>query len=292
MIKGIIKNKVKKPMCMMLHGCEGVGKSTFAANSEKPIFIGGEENDELEVDRFSDIKKYQDVLDALKLLLNEDHDYKTVVIDTIDSVEELLHGEISGNDLMATACGGFGKSFEKAKDKLIELRDCYLKPLRDKGIQIILLAHSSKVKFEDPMSNLTYDTYEIKLHRKARPIFFEWCSAICFANFKTITTDGDGKKKYVVGNNKRVLYTEKRPAFEAKNRFCLPPIMPLDFKVFKQAVEDHYGNNIKGIIAEIMQIVKENNDKLPAQEILKSIEKNEKNQIELERILTKTRRLL
>lgn len=42
------------------------------------------------------------------------------------------------------------------------------------------------------------------------------------------------------------MYTESRPAFDAKNRFGLPFVMPLDWRAFGDAIRMFYGLNGNG----------------------------------------------
>jgi hypothetical protein len=42
------------------------------------------------------------------------------------------------------------------------------------------------------------------------------------------------------------MYTESRPAFDAKNRFNLPFVLPLDWKTFGDAIRAFYGLSSKG----------------------------------------------
>jgi len=292
MLQGIIKGQIKKPACILLYGVEGVGKSTFAAGAEKPIFIGGENNDELTVDRFPKLESYEQFIGYLRTIAEEDHDYKTLVLDTVDSIESLLWKDIRGNSSMAVALGGFGKAYEKSAERLETMRDELLEKIRNRGLQIVLLAHSSKNKFEDPITNLSYDTYEVKLHKKARPVFFEWVSAVLFANFETIATNKDGGKEYAIGDGKRLMFTSKRPAYEAKNRFNLPHQMPLTWKAFKEGFDAFYASgaveDVGPVVAEIMELIKNNQKKLPmSTAILTQVDKANGNISELYRIKDK-----
>jgi len=63
---------------------------------------------------------------------------------------------------------------------------------------------------------------------------------VLFANFKVNTTKTDaGFNKKVtrgVGSGQRVIYTEERAAFLAKNRHRLPPELPLDWNALAGAM--------------------------------------------------------
>jgi hypothetical protein len=64
--------------------------------------------------------------------------------------------------------------------------------------------------------------------------------AVMFANYRISTVKSDagfGKKvTRAVGGGDRVLYTEERPAFLAKQRFNLPPMIPMTWLDFAAGV--------------------------------------------------------
>lgn len=251
-----------KPLAIILYGVEGVGKTFFGMSSPNPINLGAEPNEEIDGARFPVCKTYDGYIKRLDELLNENHDYKTLVVDTLDSVEALLHKQIVENDGKAqsinTANGGYGKGHAEADKHLINMRDDKFQALREKrGMNIVLLNHSTKVKVEDPMTpDTSYDSYQLKLHVNqkgvgALPIFTEWVSAVLFANHRIASTEKDGKR-YVMGAGERVMYTEKRPGYFGKNRFNLPHEMPLSWIDFANGVKSFY-NGVQPVTPEPAQ---------------------------------------
>src|SRR5690606_6797828 len=60
---------------------------------------------------------------------------------------------------------------------------------------------------------------------------------VLFANFKTTTAKAKGATKAKAwGDGTRVMFTERRPAFDAKNRFDLPFEMSLSWEEFSDHV--------------------------------------------------------
>lgn len=244
------------PICAILYGVEGIGKSSFGAKANRPILVGGEENDELDIphikietDPKDPAKAWLDLRKILGELRDNKHDYKTLVVDTLDSLEPFCHEYVlrnSENKNMVQALGGYQAAFKEAKREFIMLRDEFLVPIRKRGMNVILLAHAVKVKFEDPITNSSYDTYEMKLHKEARPVFTEWVSTILFANYQNYKAkDKESGKKFIVGDGARRIFTEKRPSHDAKNRFNLPYEIALDYAEFTGYVRDFYGNTKK-----------------------------------------------
>ena len=72
-----------KPHRWVVYGGEGAGKSTLASQAPNPIFLCAENGAEALPVRAHQIKSYQDLTDAIQWLYKEEHDYQTVVIDTM-----------------------------------------------------------------------------------------------------------------------------------------------------------------------------------------------------------------
>jgi hypothetical protein len=91
----IQKGRTAMPRRVMLYGVHGVGKSTFGAMAETPVFITTEEGtNDIDCDRFPLATTFGDVLNSLSALYSEEHGYQTVVIDSLDWLERLIWAEV------------------------------------------------------------------------------------------------------------------------------------------------------------------------------------------------------
>lgn len=293
----IQRGQQKQSVCVMLYGVHGIGKSSFGTEAPAPVFLGSEDNSELSAAKFPIVKKWSDLEAALKALRDERHDFKTLVIDTIDNLQDIAQVEILSKEPgknMATAFGGFGKAYEQMQTMFLKIREDYLKPIRAKGMHIVLLAHAQKTKHEDPMTATSWDHYQPSLHKKVQPIFQDWVSAILFAQYHLTKAESDEGKSYVTGDGRRIIYTEERPSHVAKNRFGLPYTMP-----FKRGeswakvcglIEAFYGQG--GELAELYAEAQELAAVMPAElkpKVLESILAAKTNEQELKRIIEKMR---
>jgi hypothetical protein len=225
----IIKGKKKKPAAIIAIGVPGIGKSRFGESCPYPLFMGAEENDELSADRLPIPDSWEDAKAQARWVLKNKVPYKTLVIDTIDSLQQLLHAHVlksskNKTGSMAKAHGGYGAGFDISEREFLEFRNI-LKALRDeKGMHIVILGHVKKSQATDPILGLQYDTFEMNLHHKEQAVFVDWCSAVMFANYVSHTAEMDNTsdKKFVIGEGERVLLTEKRPGHLGKNRYKLP----------------------------------------------------------------------
>jgi hypothetical protein len=264
LLKKVQKGRKLKPLAIMMHAPHGIGKSTFAAESPSPVYVGNEENDELDVPRFkiktwevdgkkSEAEQQLGLVNILESLLKEDHDYKTLVLDTVDGLEQIaeqfiLNDPNQKGKTLATAFGGYGKGYEKLSNMFLNIRDKYLIPLRDqKGMNVVLLCHSSKVKHEEAMTLTSYDHYETALHKKVKGIFEDWVSAILFANYFLVRAETSSGKEYAEGaDGLRMIYTEERPSHVAKNRFDMPYEIEFHKEGTWGVVRDHVLKHFKG----------------------------------------------
>ena len=107
--------KKDRPKRLIILGLPKVGKSTFAAGFPNSIFIpiAREEGiDDLDVKTFPVCAKYKDMRECLKTLYKEEHDYKTLNVDSMSTFENILHAELcerDGAESINTVGGGYGK---------------------------------------------------------------------------------------------------------------------------------------------------------------------------------------
>lgn len=228
----------KPPLCIV-YGVGGVGKSTWASGAKNSIFIQTEEGlNTINCAKFPKCTKYDEVFEQITLLFNEQHNFENLVIDSIDWFEKLIHEEVRethGDKIFAD----YGKGYTFAVPLFSELLNA-LTALRDsRNMGIYLIGHSTIKRFDAP-DTAGYDRYSLDLHEKVGSLAFEWADVVLFANYKVFVTKEDagfGKEKgKAIGKGDRVLYTEERPAWKAKNRYNLPAELPLDYGAFYDAM--------------------------------------------------------
>ncbi|MBC3540640.1 ATP-binding protein [Rufibacter sediminis] len=236
--------RTHKPPRIVIYGPQGLGKSTFGAMMKKPVFIQTEDGlDNIDAPAFPLAKNFDTVMSQLRELATIDHDYKTVVIDSLDWLEPMIWRKVAQeNHVENLEQIGYGKGYVMALDIWRE----YIKAvnyLRDKkGMMIVQTAHTEIKRFEDPL-NESYDRYQIKLHRLAAGLILEHSDIVLFTNYYVGTTkkkEGFGDRTMAIGSGERVLYTEERPSFIAKNRYGLPAEIPFDQEgKYRKVIADH-----------------------------------------------------
>ena len=235
------KTGVARPPRIVLYGVHGIGKSTFASGAPSPVFIPTEEGlDAIDATAFPLCKSFEDIMDSIGSLASEDHDFGTVVIDSADWAEQLVHKKVAADNNVATIDAiGYGRGYKAAVDywkQILEGLD-YLR--NDKNMQVILLAHSQVKRFDDPLAD-PYDRYQLDLHHGSASVVAEWCDILMFANqqYSTVKSDVGFNQKVTraVGTGNRVLYTQERPGWSAKSRWALPDTLPLDYGKFAEVL--------------------------------------------------------
>jgi hypothetical protein len=112
-------------------------------------------------------------------------------------------------------------------------------------MHVLLIGHAQIKSFQDPELPTAYDRYQLKINDKAAALVRE-AADVLFARFETELVKVGGSKPKARGEGNRIMYTEGRPGWDAKNRFNLPFCMPLDWKTLGDAIRAFYGLHSKG----------------------------------------------
>lgn len=230
----IKRGLVRRPQKVVLYAPEGIGKSSIASQLPSPLFIDLEQGTHhLDVARVepSTLAEVEDLLVALAYR-KVDGDFKTLVIDTIDWLEELVIKQVCTDaQKKSIEDFGYGKGYVHLAEKMSTVLD-KLDRVASAGMDVVLLAHSQVKKFEQPDDAKAYDRYELKLAKSIGPLVKEWCDALLFANWKTNVKQPDEGKAKGVGGKERKLYATHTAAWDAKNRHNLKDEEPFSVDTF------------------------------------------------------------
>lgn len=239
----IIKGRIKKARRVVIYGSEGIGKSTFAAQFPDPLFIDTEgSTNQMDVARTETPSSWA-MLNSFVDEIKVTKPCRTLVIDTIDWAEKLcIKNVCDAHGWADITSPGYGSGyscvyteFGKFINKLSEVIEA--------GINVVLTAHASIKKFEQPDEMGAYDRWGLKLIDTPKcsdsRMIMEWADVVLFMNYKTysVQVDKDGKKHKAQGGQ-RVMYATHHPCWDAKNRFNLPDEMPLAFSAISHIFND------------------------------------------------------
>jgi AAA domain len=231
-LSSLVSKANPKPPIVLIHGLHGLGKTSFGASAPDPVAILTEDGvGKLDMPHFPKATCYQDVMDAIAALYNEEHPHKTLVFDSIDHLEPMVWAEACArNSWSSIEQPGYGKGYIEADAVWSEFFDAMAALRDDKGMIIYMIAHTVIVRYESPETE-PYDRFTIKLHKRASALAQEKADIVFFLNQRaSVGERKDKKSQRASGHGPRTLYSERRPAFEAKNRFDLPPEIPLGSK--------------------------------------------------------------
>lgn len=239
-LAGVKRGRLQVPVKALGYGVDGVGKSTFASNAPKPIWLALDNRTaHLDIARLPQSETWDDALDALRLLEFEKHDYQTVVIDPVNWLEPLIVLKFSGGNPMATLAewkGGYGKGADAAIPYWRQLI-AQLERLWHRGMNVLLLAHCSVKSFNDP-EGPGYDRYELALDKKAAGVLKQWSDYVLFMRHEAIgKTDPDTKKSRGISTGLRMIHTTWTAAYDAKFSGPVPPEIPLSWEAFDASVK-------------------------------------------------------
>jgi hypothetical protein len=221
----ITKGKQTRAQRVVIYGVESVGKSTFAAQFPKPLFLdveGGTSH--LDTDRVS-IDTATDLESAIREC--QATDYGTIVIDSIDWTERLLVEQLlSESKKKSVEDFGYGKGWVMAAEKMARLLGS-LESLIDAGKNVVLIAHSKVQRVEPPDLLAAYDRYELKMSKQCSPLVKEWADELWFFKFKTKTVESESGRSKGIGGKERIILTTHSAAYDAKTRSGLAEELPM-----------------------------------------------------------------
>jgi hypothetical protein len=289
----IKKGAEKKPPRIVLIGVEGVGKTTAGAQTENPIFLCSEDGlIGKDFDGIANVapQTWEEVLQFIGWLATSKHEYKTLVIDTLDWIEPRLFSFCCKRDgKQGIEDYGYGKGYTVASDEFRHLL-AGLEMLRNKGMMILINAHCQIKNFANPVGD-NYDRYELKVSKQIAGLVKEWSDCILFARFETHTYKESQKTRAKgIGGQKRIVHTSHCAAWDGKNRYGMPETLPLDMGEIMSAINKGQPDSAEAIIAELREISANLPDdkKKAAEDFIKA---NETNVTNLSKLLNRTRAL-
>jgi hypothetical protein len=246
------RGRIPSPLRALIYGVEGVGKSTLAAASPNPIFFdieGG--SDHLDAVRYvwrengngHIPRSMADVYDAIQDLGRSDHDYKTLVIDTIDALEPLVWDSVckaysgkkgalnkNGKKIATIEEFGWGKGFNVAVDEWRRFCSMLDRLRAHRDMAIILLGHCHVRTYKNPIDD-DYDRFYLRLHDKGAGMVKEWADVVGFCSFEEVADRLDGEHRARgVSTGRRLIHLTRTAAWDAKSRIALPDQVEIDLE--------------------------------------------------------------
>lgn len=225
---------INKPPKIVIFGREGIGKSTFASQAPSPVFIATEDRIShlgVEAPKFGGDRNYavayEEVILALRWLLTNDHNYKTLVIDTVDSLQGFLYTNVcklaGTKDIQDLKTFPYQRGYEIAGKRWAEEVTSLVEALNTvKKMWVIEIAHVEIENVNEPDKE-PYSKFTLPLHKKhIKPHVINNADIIGFIDQKVIVSE-DGKAKTT---GELILKFKRSPAYNSKDSYGLPDSIP------------------------------------------------------------------
>ena len=242
-LKGVIEGKLSRPRRTLIYGQHGIGKTLWASKAPNPIIIQTEEGaDDIGTPRFPVCQNMEQFWWCYRQLMGvkgepKTHDRESVIVDSADWLETLQNKQVCEElGINSLDDWDYGRAYTIASLRWKKLLHSMLELQKERGMNIIFIAHSKVVEFKDPTRD-SYMRYTNALHTNGKGAgagkdLQEWCDEVLFMTYKVnvrLTDKKLGKEeKKAVGGGDRALYTEERPTHDAKNRLDLDYEIPMD----------------------------------------------------------------
>lgn len=176
---------------------------------------------------------WRQALDTVDALIANPGEVKTLVVDGMGGAERLCHEHVCATEFrnewgergFAAYQKGYDSGAREWWNLLTRLETLAMKH----GVASMLLGHTRVEKFQNPMG-ADFDRYVCDVHRKTWAATSRWANGVLFGTFFTVVdASRQEEKKSIadrkgkgIGGTERVIYTEQRDAFDAKNQLGLP----------------------------------------------------------------------
>ena len=223
-LKSMISRPVSDAPMLTIFGEGGTGKTSLAATFPAPVFIRAEDGFDVFAGKktpnaFPVLKNGEDIFEQLDALLEQEHPFKTLVIDSITSLDKKFESDIVRKDPRAKsinqAMGGYGAGYSaveelhsKVKDRCDQLRE-------KKGMTIVFLGHVETETMDLP-DEPNYSRYSMRIHKKSIGYYTDFVSLVGLLKLQTIVDQDSGKAKSF---GDRVMIVDKRASSITKNRY-------------------------------------------------------------------------
>jgi hypothetical protein len=133
-----------KPPRMLIYANNGLGKSSFAAAAPNPVIIQTEDGlENIDANAFPLCLNFEMMMSQLTEVHSEKHDYKTLVIDSLDWTEGLVFKDVCKKGRKSSISDfGYGVGFQTALEQFGRVIRALTAIRNDREMIIIITAHS------------------------------------------------------------------------------------------------------------------------------------------------------
>ena len=244
-LKDMVCKPADRPLICTVTGDAGLGKTTFAATFPNPIVLRAEDGlqaipKEQRPDALAVVSSASEGWDQLGMLIHEEHDYKTLIIDSVTALERLFITDVVESDpkkpkSINQALGGYGAGTLAVGAMHQRVRKA-AGLLNAKGMHVVFIAHADTEVIELPDQD-PYTRYNLRLGKKSIAPYVDDVDLVGYIKLQTYLM-GDDRKR-AMSDGTRVLVTYATAANVSKNRLGITGdlVLPLGENPLTQYVE-------------------------------------------------------
>lgn len=229
-----VQKPADRPVIATITGDSGMGKTSLAATFPKPIVIRAEDGlqaipSDIRPDAFPVITSVDDVWEQMTALINEHHEYETLVIDSVTALERLFIQHVVDKDerkpkSINQALGGYGAGPSAVATLHQRVRKAAGILNSRKGMHVVFIAHADTETIELPDQD-PYTRYSLRLGKKSVAPYVDDSDIVGFLKLQTYTR-GDGERKKAISDGTRLLTCHAVASSVSKNRYGITEDLP------------------------------------------------------------------
>jgi hypothetical protein len=242
-------NVATTPNKIVIVGEAGAGKTTLAAHMPNPLFISakGEGSGltklaeaktipstvaylpEISLTNTEQHDGWSVLVETLRGLLTEKHEYKTIIFDCFDDegflgfayqhhADDKYKGDMGPAGFM-----NYQNGYSTALSEVRRVTHGACNALIAKGMDVVMLMHATTSPYRNPDGDDYQRHCPLVNQKYVWPLIRGWADMVLYATYQTTVVEGpqEGKGK-AVGGRTRVLHTSHAATHDAKNRHGLP----------------------------------------------------------------------
>ena len=221
-LSSLKSSKNTNPPITLLYGVDGIGKTSLAAEWPKALYLpteGERPPSDVDMPTPGTIESLGALLNIFEELLTTDHDFNTIIIDSLDGLEPLVwEATCARLGVSSIEEPGYGRGYIEADSEWTEFMSACA-ALSRAGVYVVLLAHPDIIRFDSPTSD-PYSRYTVKLNKRANALVRERVDVVAFMNYRISIKEKEvGHKKTVThaeGGKDRQVHLVEGPGFVAK----------------------------------------------------------------------------
>ncbi|TPJ86927.1 MULTISPECIES: ATP-binding protein [unclassified Mesorhizobium] len=233
-LKSTVEVSASRAPIVLVYGIDGIGKTSFAAEFPSPLYVptaGERAPSDIDMATPGTIETIDDLWNVIGELMAGDHEFKTLIIDSMDGLEPIMNGvtcarigAASIDDNSQGSPAAFGRGDVASDVEWAQFMDA-CDDLAEAGISVVLVAHPEIKRFDSPVTD-PYDRYQVKLRKRAAALLRERSDIVAFMNtrvsLKSKTVAPKKDVTHAEGGKERQIHLTEAAGFMAKSRYPTP----------------------------------------------------------------------